>query len=107
MFEIYRSDANDKYHFRLKAANGEIIFTGQGYKAKQDCLNGIESVRANAPNEGSFEIWDAKDGRQYFVLKATNGEIIGQSQMYKSSSGLRNGLASVQENSTAECQDLT
>ena len=107
MFEIYQSDANDKYHFRLKATNGEIIFTGQGYNAKADCLNGIESVRENAPNEGNFEIWDAKDGRQYFVLKAANGQIIGQSQMYKSSSGLRNGLSSVQENCTAECVDLT
>lgn len=47
-FEIYKS-ANGEYRFRLKATNGQIIATGQGYKSKKACLNGIESVRKNAP----------------------------------------------------------
>ncbi|MBQ4312825.1 MAG: YegP family protein, partial [Clostridia bacterium] len=35
--------------FRLKARNGEIIATGEGYRAKASCLKGIESIRRNAP----------------------------------------------------------
>ncbi|WP_461205248.1 YegP family protein [Clostridium sp. DL1XJH146] len=47
-FEIY-TDAKGSYRFRLKAGNGQIIATGQGYKTKEGCLNGIESIRKNSP----------------------------------------------------------
>ena len=47
-FEIYKDKAGE-FRFRLKARNGEIIATSEGYKAKNSCLNGIESVRKNAP----------------------------------------------------------
>ena len=47
-FEIYQ-DAKGDYRFRLKASNGQVIATGQGYKSKAACLKGVESVRKNAP----------------------------------------------------------
>ncbi|MBQ9308369.1 MAG: amidohydrolase family protein [Clostridia bacterium] len=47
-FEVF-TDKADKFRFRLKAANGEIIAASQGYKEKAYCFKGIESVRANAP----------------------------------------------------------
>ena len=46
-FEVYQDKAGE-YRFRLKAMNGQIIATGEGYKAKAGCLNGIESVKKNA-----------------------------------------------------------
>ena len=49
-FEVYVDKAGE-FRFRLKAKNGEIIATGEGYKAKASCLNGIESVRKNADSE--------------------------------------------------------
>jgi len=48
-FEMYTDKAGE-YRFRLKAKNGEIIATSEGYKAKASCLNGIESVKKNAPD---------------------------------------------------------
>ena len=48
-FEVYTDKAGE-FRFRLKARNGEIIATSEGYKAKASCLNGIESVRTNAPD---------------------------------------------------------
>ncbi len=48
-FELYQ-DKKGEYRFRLKAANGQIIVTGEGYKAKSGCNNGIESVKKNAPD---------------------------------------------------------
>jgi uncharacterized protein YegP (UPF0339 family) len=45
-FEWYK-DKNGK--FRLKATNGEIIATSEGYNSKEGCLGGIESVKKNAP----------------------------------------------------------
>lgn len=47
-FEVYTDKAGE-YRFRLKARNGEIIAISEGYKAKTSCVNGIESVRKNAP----------------------------------------------------------
>lgn len=48
-FEVYTDKAGE-YRFRLTARNGEIIATSEGYKAKASCMNGIESVRKNAPD---------------------------------------------------------
>lgn len=107
MFEIYQSETTKKFHFRQKAGNGEIILTSQAYADKGGCQNGVESVAKNAENEKRFEVKEAKDGRSYFVLKAANGQIIGQSQMYKSDSGCKNGMASVAKNAAGKVKDLT
>ena len=47
-FEVYQDRSGD-YRFRLRATNGQVIATGQGYKSKKSCLQGIESVKRNAP----------------------------------------------------------
>jgi uncharacterized protein YegP (UPF0339 family) len=87
-----------KHYFSLKAGNGEVILKSQGYKAEKDCANGIESVRRNSQVEERFETKTSADEKHFFVLKATNGQIIGQSQMYKTASGCANGIASVGRN---------
>jgi uncharacterized protein YegP (UPF0339 family) len=56
-FEIYK-DKKGEFRFRLKAANGEIIATGEGYKNKQGCENGIESVKKNAPEAEVVDLSD-------------------------------------------------
>ena len=47
-FEMYE-DKGGEFRFRLKARNGEIIATSEGYKTKASCENGIDSVKKNAP----------------------------------------------------------
>lgn len=47
-FELFMDKAGE-FRFRLKAKNGEIVAVSEGYKAKAGCLNGIDSVRKNAP----------------------------------------------------------
>jgi len=86
-------------YFALKAGNGEVILSSEGYKSRKSCENGIESVRKNSQDEARFDCRTAKDGRTYFVLKASNGQEIGRSQMYKSDSGCKNGMKSVAKNS--------
>ena len=46
-FEITK-DAAGEYRFRLRAPNGEVIAISEGYKSKDSCKNGIESVKENA-----------------------------------------------------------
>ncbi|MEY9997701.1 uncharacterized protein YegP (UPF0339 family) [Streptomyces sp. V4I8] len=53
-FEVYKDKAG-KYRFRLKAGNGEIIAVGEAYESKASCLNGIESVKKNAPDAPVIE----------------------------------------------------
>lgn len=96
-FEI-STRKNGELQFNLKAANSQIILSSEGYSSKNALQNGIESVRKNSAREGAFEIKEAKNGQSYFLLKATNGQVIGQSEMYASPSGLKNGIESVRKN---------
>lgn len=96
-FVVFKGKDGQDY-FRLKAGNGEVILSSQGYKTRKSCLNGIESVRKNSRETKRFVVNTAKDGRAYFVLMATNGQEVGRSQMYKSESGCKNGMKSVAKN---------
>lgn len=54
-FEVYEDKSGD-YRFRLKASNGQVIATGQGYSSKDACLKGIESVKKNAAEATVIEL---------------------------------------------------
>ncbi len=56
-FEVYVDKAGE-FRFRLKARNGEIVAVGEGYKAKASCLNGIDSIRRNAPDAEVVKLED-------------------------------------------------
>lgn len=47
-FEIYQS-RDDKYRWRLKAANGEIVAIGEGYATKSNARRSAENVQILAP----------------------------------------------------------
>lgn len=103
-----KASPKGKFFFNLKAGNGEIILTSQMYATKPDALAGIASLKANAPHESQFERKVAKDESPYFVLKAANGETIGRSETYSSSTSMENGIKSVMRNAEiAETKDLT
>ena len=96
-FEI-KTRKNGEFQFNLKATNGQVILTSEGYKTKASCLNGVESVKKNAADPKRFEKKVAKNGKPFFCLKASNGQVIGQSQMYASERNRNNGIASVMKN---------
>lgn len=99
---------NDEYQFNLKAGNGEIILTSEGYTTKANCQKGIESVRINSQDDTRYDRRVAVNEKEYFVLKARNGEIIGKSQYYSSKSSMEIGIDSVKINApTAEIVDET
>ena len=65
---------NGEFQFNLKATNGQVILSSEGYTTKAACMNRIKSVKKNAPTENRFEKNIAKNGKFYFNLKATNGQ---------------------------------
>ncbi|MDO4758899.1 MAG: YegP family protein [Rikenellaceae bacterium] len=99
---------NGEFQFDLKASNGQVILSSEGYKSKASCKNGIESVKRNSQVDARFERKEAKNGAPYFNLKATNGQVIGTSEMYSSVDACENGIASVKKNAPeAEVVDET
>ena len=99
---------NGEFQFSLKATNGQEILASEGYTTMAACKNGIESVKKNAADEARSERKEAKNGAPYFVLKAGNGQVIGQSEMYSSEASRDNGIASVMKNAPeAEVVDET
>ena len=56
-FELYQDKAGE-WRFRLKAGNGEVIATGQGYSSKAGAMNGIDSIRRNAADAEVVELAD-------------------------------------------------
>ncbi|HEX3554954.1 MAG TPA: YegP family protein [Thermoanaerobaculia bacterium] len=103
-FEVKKA-SNGQFYFHLKAANGQVILASEQYKEKRSALGGIESVRKNAPLDNRYERKTAKNGQPYFVLKAANGEIIGQSETYSSTSALESGIESVKKNAPEAAVD--
>lgn len=93
-FELYK-DAKGEFRFRLKAGNGEKILASEGYATRAAAENGVESVRKNAADAARFEKKVSTNGKPYFVLKAGNHQVIGQSEMYESETARDNGIASV------------
>ena len=89
---------NGEFQFNLKATNGQVILTSEGYTTRTACLNGVESVKKNAAVEGRYEVKVAKNGKPFFNLKASNGQVIGASQMYSSERTMKAGIASVMKN---------
>ena len=106
-FQIFKSTSNLQYYFRLRAKNGEIILSSEGYTTKVNCQNGIGSVKTNAPYDSRYE---RKDGiNSYtFNLKSGNGEIIGRSESYTTSYARENGITAVKRDApNAPTEDLS
>ena len=95
-FEIKKA-SDGQFYFNLKASNGKVILTSERYTEKSRAKKGIESVRKNAANPKRFERMQNGGGQPYFVLKATNGEVIGTSETYSNATGVTRGIASVEK----------
>lgn len=108
---------NTGIKFDLKAGNGEIIANSEVYSTKAACLNGIRSVKTNAPiaavedqtvegfekcKHPKFEVYTDKAGEFRFRLKARNGEIIATGEGYKAKNSCLNGIESVRKNADSD-----
>lgn len=105
-FELKKSTSG-KFHFNLKAGNGEKILGSEMYESKAAAENGIASVKKNAGDDARYEKKTSAKGDHYFSLKSTNGQIIGSSETYSSASGVTSGIESVKKNADSEISDLT
>ncbi len=105
---VINKRTNGEFQFNLKANNGQIILASEGYSTKVNCENGIASTKQNAQIDARFERKISSNNKHYFNLKASNGQIIGSSEMYESEAARENGIASVKNNAPdAIIEDLS
>ena len=95
---VIKTGANQQYYFSLKADNGQKILASEGYTTKSACNNGIDSVKTNATDDTKYDKKISTNGKHYFNLKASNGQIIGTSEIYETTAGRDSGIASVKAN---------
>ncbi|NIG55940.1 YegP family protein [Chitinophaga sp. Cy-1792] len=95
---VISKSSDGEFRFKLNAANGETILVSEGYTTKANCENGIASVRTNSQIDAHYDKKVATNGKEYFNLKASNGQVIGTSQMYSSAAARDNGISSVKTN---------
>lgn len=106
-FEL-KTAKGGQFHFNLLAGNGQIILQSEMYESKSSALNGISSIQKNATDDNRYDRLVSNSAKPYFVIKAGNHQIIGQSQQYESEAGRDNGIESVKKNAPdAEVVDLT
>ncbi len=82
-FEVYK-DNNSELYFRLVDTTGKILLSSEGYKQKESVMNGIESVKKNLPLTTGIEKKESANGKHFFNVKSTNGQIVGTSTMFDS-----------------------
>jgi uncharacterized protein YegP (UPF0339 family) len=95
---VTKTGADGQFYFNLKANNGLVILTSEGYSTTAAMQNGIDSVKKNATDESKYEKLISSNGKPYFNLKAGNGQVIGKSQLYENDANCDSGIASVKAN---------
>lgn len=106
-FEIFKG-INSQFYFRFKAANGEQILVSESYTSKQNCINGIASVKRLSPYDSTYRRSDVPLNYR-FNMAAENGEIIAKSsEGYVSSQGREHAISVVKRDAVnAQVIDLT
>lgn len=95
---LLSGNASGRYSFVLKAGNGETILRSEAYNTKASAENGIASVQKNCAEDARYEKKTASNGKEFFNLKATNGQVIGSSEMYSSAASRDAGIEAVKAN---------
>ena len=107
-FKLLKSTAQQPYRFNLHAPNHEIILRSENYASRAGALNGIESVRENAPMDARYERKQSADGQYMFNLTARNGQVIGTSERYTTERSRDNGIDAVKRHAPmADLKDET
>ena len=98
-FIIHQND-EAKLDYVLWSEDGRIILQSKSYSSDNACRKGIASVTKNSRTNNlddysdgepvklskhpKYEVYKQKNGKVYFQLKASNGQIVGVSAAYSS-----------------------
>ena len=79
-FELFQ-DENKDLCFRLRAADGKILLTSEGYASRAEVEDGVSQAQTLAPGAMNYERKRTDDGHS-FTLQAYGGEVVATSEVY-------------------------
>lgn len=79
---LRKSDAKEPFTFIYVNAEGKTIVKSENYAQKASAKNGIESVRKNCLEDARYELKESSNGKAFFNIKSTNGQIVGTSALF-------------------------
>jgi hypothetical protein len=80
--KLRKSDANEPFSFIFVNAEGKTIIKSENYAQKASAKNGIESVKKNCQEDSRYELKESTNGKHFFNIKSTNGQIVGTSALF-------------------------
>ena len=87
---LKESQAQEPFSFSFIDSEGRALLKSENYKAKKSAINGIESVKKNCLNDDRYEMKASKNGKFFFNVKASNGQVVGTSMLFATEAD-RNG----------------
>lgn len=93
-FQVFRG-LDGQYYFHLRAGNGEIVLSSESYTRRSNAVAGTSSVRSHGTSVAGYQLREAANGQTYFVLIASNGQVIAVSETYATRSGAERAIATV------------
>jgi hypothetical protein len=96
-FEI-KKKKDGQILLNLKANNGILILTSEGFSDEDTCLANLEEVKKNAANNARYEIKETADRKFYFDLKTERGVVVGKSEIYVTKAAAGRGVDAVKRN---------
>ena len=105
---LKKSAASEPFTFSFVDDAGRMVVKSENYAAKKSAQSGIESVRKNCAEDGRYEMLAARNGKFYFNLKASNGQIVATSAMFDTESDRVAAVAMLKSDAPgAELDDQT
>ena len=98
---IVRTTTKKEFRFNLRASNGQVILSSEGYATQANCFTGVTSLREHAEEDHTCERTSSRTGSYHFNLKVTNGQVTGASHSRETSVGMENGIHAVMTHAPA------
>lgn len=93
--ELFRSENDGQFYFRVKATNGEIILASEGYESLGGARNGMQALKRSTQTSRGFSVKRAQNGEYYFNVTANNHAVLATSEMYSTKSNAVKGAKTV------------
>lgn len=90
---LRESQAAEPFSFSFVNNEGEMMVKSENYSAKKNAVNGIESVKKNCQKDDRYELKESKNGKFFFNIKASNGQVVGTSALFASEAARSKAIA--------------
>ncbi len=97
---LRKSEAAEPFSFVFVDDNEKTLIKSENYKQKTSAKNGIESVKKNCLEDSRYEFKEAKNGKLFFNIKSTNGQVVGTSGFFDDVKQRDEAIAYIKANAT-------